>query len=70
MKNLAAILVLAMIAFIANLFKTEQKMIPEKQVWTRSGKIIMLSNERKLLINEISYKNAKNEAEINELKNK
>ena len=68
MKNLAAIIVLAMIVFISNLIKTEQKMIPEAQSTVRSGKIIMLTNERKLLMNEVSYKNAQNRAEINELK--
>ena len=70
MKNLAAIVLIAMIVFISNLFKTEQKMIPEAQSSVRSGKIIMLTNERKLLLNEVSYKNAQNRAEINELKNR
>lgn len=69
MKNLAAIVLIAMIVFISNLLKTESKMIPEAQSTVRSGKIIMLTNERKLLMNEVTYKTAQNKTEINELKN-
>lgn len=71
MKNLAAILILAIIVFVANLFKTEKKMITVAESNTvRSGKIIMLSNEQKLLFNEVNYITAKNKTEINELKNR
>jgi len=69
MKNLLAIAVFAMILFIANLFKTEPKITLEIQSTIRSGKITMLTNQRNLLLSEISYKQAKNSMAIDSLKN-
>ncbi|MBC7845555.1 MAG: hypothetical protein H7Y10_03585 [Flavobacterium sp.] len=69
MKNLLAITVFAVIVFIANLFKSEPKITLEIQSTIRSGKITLLTNQRKLLVNEINYKLAKNSIAIDSLKN-
>lgn len=70
MKNLGAILVLAVILYFADLFKTEQEILIDKESISQSGKIIMLTNERNLLEHQFENKNKKNQAEINHLKNK
>ena len=70
MKNLGAMLVLAIIVYFADLFKTEQEIIVDKQSISQSGKIIMLTNERNLLEHQFKNKNEQNRAEINQLKNK
>ena len=70
MKNLLAITVFAVIVFIASLFKTEPKMTLEIQSSVRSGKIILLTNQRKLLLSEVSSKLEQNTMAIDSLKNK
>lgn len=69
MKNLVIVVFFGFIVFVANLFRTENKMVTQTQAKpVNSQQLVIKENQRRVLINELQILVSKNSDTIDSLK--